>query len=654
MRGALVTACVFTLLLAVAAASSVDTAAWKYRQVVIVPKAGLVKLILPESSLDASRSGLEDLRILDDSGNEIPYLVQRVHPEERERLEAKAARVVLEQGATVVHVETGTTRPIEALVVETPADNFIKAVRVDGSKDGKAWTVLASGEPIFQKPQGSSRLMFGIPEASWPYLKLTIDDSRSDPIPISGIRILPAVQPVAETAVSSRIRDRKEEPGATRFEVDLGARNLTVAAIRIRTAEPVFTRNVSVRVRDVADHVVQEKAVTNGTIFRVAVEGQPVSENLDVPLETQLPSRDVLLLIDNGASPPLPVESIAVTRRPVSLLFLARKSGTLTLVTGNAGVAAPVYDIASLESKLNSAEVIEASPEALAQNPGYRVPETAPELPRTGTKLDVSAWKFRKELNGGNAPVQQMELDPDVLSHARADFSDLRLMQGGAQVPYLIEHTSLTRALSPAMEQEKDSKRPGISRWVLKLTHDSLNLSRLFCMSGTALFRRDIRLFEHVPDARGNRQERELGRTLWVKTAEDHDRGLWMDLSAAPESDTLILETDNGDNPPLQLNEFRVYYPVSRLLFKTPPAGAIYLYYGNMNAAFPRYDIELVAQQLLDSEKADAMPGAEQLLQQPGLREKAAGKAGVIFWVVLVAVVIVLLFIVSRLLPKAG
>ena len=77
------------------------------------------------------------------------------------------------------------------------------------------------------------------------------------------------------------------------------------------------------------------------------------------------------------------------------------------------------------------------------------------------------------------------------------------------------------------------------------------------------------------------------------------------------------------------------------------------LYYGNIQAAFPRYDLDLVARQVLSAEKAKATLGPEESLKGTPLGESLAGtKGNALFWGVLVAVVAVLLFVLSRLLPK--
>ncbi|HXG48698.1 MAG TPA: hypothetical protein VNO52_13825 [Methylomirabilota bacterium] len=59
------------------------------------------------------------------------------------------------------------------------------------------------------------------------------------------------------------------------------------------------------------------------------------------------------------------------------------------------------------------------------------------------------------------------------------------------------------------------------------------------------------------------------------------------------------IEPGNGDNAPLALEKFQAAVPVVRMLFQAPATGGVDLLYGNARAAAPRYDLSLVAPQVL-------------------------------------------------------
>ncbi|MBL8992796.1 MAG: hypothetical protein JNM63_05605, partial [Spirochaetia bacterium] len=124
---------------------------WKYFQTLQVGETGLVKMTLPAESYSASRAQGEDLRLLDESGKEIPYVLDFPSPVKMERRQVRDLKTSLESDATKVSIQTGVGETITALILETPSSDFFKSVSVEGSVDGASWTTLRDGAPIFQQ-----------------------------------------------------------------------------------------------------------------------------------------------------------------------------------------------------------------------------------------------------------------------------------------------------------------------------------------------------------------------------------------------------------------------------------------------------------------------------------------------------------------------
>ena len=186
--------CVFALAGSCSAMATGLPAEWQHEQPVNVAIPGLVKLGLPVETLDVARPALEDLRLYDDAGNEVPYLIERPVPVTKVVQNTKSFHVSLTSSNTVIVVETGLTQPLDDIVLETPAGSFIKPVRVEGSTDLKRWQTLDQGQPIFRQPDGVNRLHVSFPAGTWPWLRLTVDDQRSPPIPFTGAHIRVAVK----------------------------------------------------------------------------------------------------------------------------------------------------------------------------------------------------------------------------------------------------------------------------------------------------------------------------------------------------------------------------------------------------------------------------------------------------------------------------
>ena len=638
----------------VAPLRALSPAEWRYHQALEVPAPGLVRIDLPPSTLNAARHGLEDLRLIDATGAEVPFVIEEPAPQRGIRQRAKSFRVSLAAKSTTIVIETGVQKPVGGVTLESPARNFVKAVRVEGSHDAQEWQELAAGRQVFRLPDGAAKLDVEFTPGTWEFLRLTIDDQRAGPVPFTGAEVHGEKTGAPTTAVAATIKSRDESPGVTRLALDLGAANLRLATIELETPEPLFTRAVTVAVPEIADDGIREKAIATGTIHRVALDGT-TAEWLRVEIGQRVRSRELLILVRNQDSPPLRISGVRAERRPVRMVFLASGAGTFRILSGHAQCAAPRYDLAALAGRLTGAAATEINPAAITENSEYRAAETLAGFGETSVPLDVSQWKFRKTVQIAGPGAQQLELDLDVLSHANPGFADLRLMRAQRQLPYLVESTSILRPLTPQITAANDPKKPRLSRWSLKFPQPALPLTRFACASPTPLFERELRVWEEVPDERGDKYPRELGRATWRRTPGVPARDVIFEITQRPLTDTLLIETDNGDNPPLDLASVRAWHPVTRLAFKAAPAAEpLQLYYGNEKASRPRYDLALVAPQLFAAEKTVAALGAEEGGKKSTwlAAETLSGGSRIAFWAVLALVVAVLLFVLARLFPK--
>ena len=628
---------------------------WRNTQALDVPAKGLVRVNIPAATLDAAQAGLEDLRIVDSTGNQIPYLIERLLPAAESTIPPTEFRSTIENGATHLVLKTGTSAPITGVSFQTPATHFMKAADVEGSNDGRTWTKLAGGDSLFQLPKGATKLRVSFPEGAWQFLRITIDELGSAPVPFTGAHVHKARTTTPAEAVAVTIKSRDESPGTTRLDLDLGAANLTLGSLRIDTNEPVFTRAVTLAVPEVGDHGIRERSIAEAVIYRVNVNGKNEA-HLEIPLESEIHTRELLGLIRNEDSPPVSIDTIRADRRLVRLTFFANQPGQYSLLSGNTQSVAPRYDLSALSGKLRNATAMEIVPSSLAPNPNYKPPETLAAVTLTGAKIDLAKWKFRKPLPLTQNAVQQIEFDPELLARSQPDQRDIRIVRGDYQLPFILERTSLSRPISLSAAAANDPKKPALSRWSLKLPQPGVPITRLICTSPSPLFHRQIRLWEKVTDERGDKFVSELGRATWNQTPDSPKRDLVIELNARPQSDTLFIETDNGDNPAIELRDFRGFYPVTRVVFKAAPdpAQPVWLYYGSPDATAPRYDLSLVASELLKAERNFVTAGAEENLSpKPSfVGQQLTGSTRYIFWGALALVVIVLLAIMSRFLPK--
>lgn len=626
---------------------------WKFDQPVTIETNGLIKIDVPLETLDHARSGLEDLRLYDSQGVETPFLIERPVQVPAVVQAARNMRVTLRSDATVVLLETGLAQALDGVILESPARDFIKSALIEGSQDGKVWQTLADGEPIFRQSLGARKLHMPLTAAKWAWLRVTLDDKRSAPIPITGAQIQ-AAGPESAPAQPLELRIIEREDGAsrTRLTLRLAGAPVVLAGITIETPEPLFTRPVELLRPSVEENEIRETVLARGTLYRMVIEGRPMVSDLTFARDAFVPVKELVMTIENGDSPPLALTTLKATRRPVHLTFLSSGAGVFHLLSGNPQCPAPHYDLATMPHDVSGRYVPSRAGE-LAANATFRQTAPLPEVSETGSVLDTSEWGFRKRVAIAQAGVQQLELDLETLSEASQDFSDLRLVLDGRQVSYLIERPVLSRRFSPVVEKMVDPKRPSVSRWKLKLPQMALPVTRLHCQTEAPFFKRQVVMLEQVPDERGNMNTVQRGAASWMRVLNQAKTPLSMDIQGPLATDTVSLEMENGDNPPLEVDRFEMEYPVVRLIFKAAGEGTLYLYYGNSKARRPQYDIDLAARQMLAETKNKTTPGvAEPLRGHRGGIERLGGAAGWLFWGVLGAVVIGLLVVIRRLLPK--
>ncbi len=629
---------------------------WRFIQPVDVPANGLIRISLPVETLDAARPDLGDVRILDSAGNEVPYLIHRPMPHRESALRSQELRTALEPTATRITLTTGTKSLLKGVTFETPPGvEFIKAVQIEGSHDGATWLQLATDKPIFRIVGGAANPSVSFPDGVWEFLRLTIDDSRTAAVPFTGVLLQVAETDAPFEPVPATIKTRDESLGVTRLSIDLGATNLTVASLRIETPDPLFARPVTIAIPELANDGLREQTLRTGSIYRLNLNGK-IESQVEIPIDLQIRGRELIVLIDNGDSPPLVINAVDAGRRVTNLVFFAREPGRYQLLSGNNECPAPRYDLSELGDQLKRAAAVELRPASLIARPDYKPPDNLAALPLTGANIDVAGWKFRKRVQVSKSGAGQIELAPDVLARAAPDQRDLRIVTEDRQLPFLLERTSIFRSLPLTPASANDPKKPTLSRWLLKLPDAGVPIARITCAAGSALFQREMRLWEDVTDERGGTFPRELGRATWKKVPGETTREFAIQLDDAPRSGALFLETDNGDNPAIVLHDFRGHYPVTRIVFKaaSDPTQPIWIYYGNPDAASPRYDVTLIADQLLRAERASATLGAQQNLgsKTERITQTLSGSARYIFWGVLALVVAALLLLISRLLPK--
>ena len=630
-----------SLFLLLAATSALaDQAAWTHVQKLPVTQTGLQRVELDPALLDASATALGDLRLVNPAGEERPYAIltpQRPpqHVEQAanftQRIEGAVSRFEFQSAGRVGLNE------VEFRVVEA---DFIKPATLEGSVDGTTWQTLAENALICRR-SGFEKVTLRFAESKWTHFRLALDDSRSRPVVMQGATLHGGRDAAPEVSQAATILGREEQNRSTHLRIGLGAANLPLATLRLKSPEGAFQRQIRI-------------VSTSTWFFRLQHEGRSV-EDLEHTLDQNHPSRELELVIENGDNPPLKIDGIEITRHVLPLVFQADVTGEWQLFAGNPQASAPSYDLAKMSDQLRSASSVLVKANSVEANPAFRADAALPTPDANGeVKLDLSGWIWRRAIlpSEKEKRVFRLDLDDHALAHAASSGGDLRIIAGGnaaegVLIPHLLIEGRETTHAAVELTPFPDEKRPKTSRWRFTLPMEKLLVKALHLRTSSSLFQRTIRVLVPVDG-----KLRPITFANWKSTPDSPQPELRLEIVRRLQGAELVLETDNGDNPPLQLTSAEIEKPVVSLLFEAHGGERpLHLYYGKANAYAPDYDIRLVRDRFEKATHVSTKLGDVEVLKaQPANVPSSSGSPWL--WGALVLVVGGLLWVVARLLPK--
>jgi len=124
-------------------------------------------------------------------------------------------------------------------------------------------------------------------------------------------------------------------------------------------------------------------------------------------------------------------------------------------------------------------------------------------------------------------------------------------------------------------------------------------------------------------------------------------------LPESIDGDLFVL-LEEGDNQPLPIEKATILLPSYAIRLHRPADTPLRLIYGKDNIAPPRYDLQLLAPQVMGRVAQEVAAGPEQAFSAASTINTAAALSPVVFWSVLGLAVLVLLGMVVKLMRREG
>jgi hypothetical protein len=371
------------LVLLLLAAATADVRYLRHeRPLTDTTRTGQTCVVLDAGVYAHSAPGLADLRLYRDK-QETPYAIRETAPPEQQQREVAP----LNLGHKGVHTTFEAEMPqgrYSDLELDITAKDFIAAVAVTGAdtESGREGTELGLFTifDLTKQKLGRSTVLH-LPESDLKYLYFRIDGPVK-PEDVHGLTVerVPAQRQYVTVADTNQVTQKGKETTAT-FQVPA---HVPVERVEfVAGAEPAnFSRNVTVKDAPLPTgkaNTEQEPpgpVESAGTLLRLhaAREGHKIDEE---DLAVGAPWVDLgdagstwTVTVDNGDDVPLAITDVKLEMVERRLCFDAAAGAQYTLMVGDAALAAPRYDYATLFAPDANAAQATLGPEK--ENPEYR------------------------------------------------------------------------------------------------------------------------------------------------------------------------------------------------------------------------------------------------------------------------------------------
>ena len=611
-----------------------------------------------------SASGLSDLRLFDRNGAQVPYLLLHA-PARQPRWRAGAVLPIARTEKTSgFEADFHATEPIDAIRVSGLPTPFLKRFILEGSGDREHWTLLSGEATLFDLPdEGLRQTEVRFSPGSFRYLRVTWDDTNSGRVPrpvAVETRQISGIVPPPSLTLRLAAERRPSEPGRSRYRVKLPGARLPIVALDVIVARNghVF-RQATVSESRLSGMNLQPADLGRARLIQIVRDGV-VAGALRIPITPPVEA-EIDLMIDDGTNAPLDVSGVTAVFAEFPWIYFEAPAGPVIAKYGNRSATRPAYDLEAVRDSVDIGSVKDATwgdVRPIAERGDAAIP--APTLlPETGAVVDADLFTFRRAIPDGPPGLAALVLDAAVLAHSRGPdtrFADVRILdRSSRQVPYVIERRdepmTIPLSLEPADPKATELRpAPGGSRsnYFMRLPYANLPLSRVVIETSARVFQRTVQLAVERPSDRLHRAAwlEVIASATWTHADRNEPAPALMLPAELAKTTELWLSVDEGDNSALPLTGVRLLLPSYRLRFYQPAGAALRLAYGRGDLPAPRYDLALLAPQVMGVEAREVVTAAESGADTPARPVFISPRA---FWVFLSLAVLVLLVLIARL-----
>jgi hypothetical protein len=350
---------------------AIELTEWKYKaEVTIEEGAGeYCQLMLTPEVYNEARPDLGDIRLVNTSGEQVPYVM--VRPKDTTKSQKYEPDVINRSTnadrAAMVTLDFGKKTVKNSIEVITEGNNFRRAVKVEGSNDNIEFFTLVEQAFIFAVTYNIRFEQIDLPMNDYRYLRIIVlpmTTEEKSPV-IDEVRAFKTEKDLAERhpvemTLIEQIEDEKSN--SSFYFYDLVYRRLPVSEIELEVADDSFYRYITIEGRDAETREVKVysednrqrtrnvevkwERIASNTIYRYTDADEQKHERivLSIPSGSRV-YRYLKIIIRNYDDRPIVIKSASSKMTAHKTVFTNIDNVIPTLYVGSEAARKPRYDL---------------------------------------------------------------------------------------------------------------------------------------------------------------------------------------------------------------------------------------------------------------------------------------------------------------------
>jgi hypothetical protein len=312
-----------------------------------IKSAGFYKVVLPPAIVAKSKNELNDIRILNDKGNQVPYVLKSDKPEFQEKNFIEFPILGIKREAdkqTHIVIQNKTNKTVNELLLVIKNTDAERTVTLSGSDDQKQWFVIKehiSLSNVFIREQDRFVQSLNFPTSSYNFFELIINGK--DLLPVNVVRV-GVYEDVLRNGGFVSIPDptiiQKDSSDKLSYISLTFNESYLVNKLQLHVQGPKFFR------RHITIHMDEA--------FNYSLNDYILSSGVDASYNINIKAKKILLIIDNQDNPPITLQSVKAYQLNKYLLAYLEPAIKYELVFGDSTVSAPKYDLEFFKDSLNN------------------------------------------------------------------------------------------------------------------------------------------------------------------------------------------------------------------------------------------------------------------------------------------------------------